>query len=240
MQTLKVNMEGLPESTWFQGLEIPKDSLDIRDPKESAPKLNSISMIGIKSQNIANTSDKEIPNKKTKKEIDSKSNDKNKHQLKLIMNLVKSIKVPENLNEVIDSGKATDIRILLCFAVEKSIKDIILAVWERSYKIASQTTKELVIKDFTEEEKKDNTYHIAMATNLSGNLALVTCREPLRITLTSTISESIKSVVKDQTKADHTVKEIVSLNLDLGCQMVMKIIRSKTKSQIENDKDFID
>jgi hypothetical protein len=79
-----------------------------------------------------------------------------------------------------------------------------------------------------------------MATNLAGNLALVTCREPLRITLTTTITESIKSAVKDPNKADSTIKEIVTLNLDLGCQMVMKIIRSKTKSQIENDKEFLD
>jgi len=86
-----------------------------------------MNMIGIKK-----TESQENNAKKVKKELDSKNVDKNKHQMKLIMNLVRSIKVPENLNDTIDREKATDIRILLCFAVEKSIKDIILAVWERS------------------------------------------------------------------------------------------------------------
>jgi hypothetical protein len=151
MTELKVNMDqGLADSPWFHTLELPKDSLDLNNPKDSL-RISPMSMIGIKK-----TVSQEDTSKKVKKELDSKSVDKNKHQMKLIMNLVKSIKVPENLNETIDTAKATDIRILLCFAVEKSIKDIILAVWERSYKIASQTTKELVTKDFGNDDHKEN------------------------------------------------------------------------------------
>lgn len=53
---------------------------------------------------------------------------------------------------------------------------------ERSVTIAGISTRELVSKDFAlegNEEKMRKAAHL-MAQNLAGNLALVTCKEPLR------------------------------------------------------------
>ena len=66
--------------------------------------------------------------------------------------------------------------------VDRAIRDIIQPVVERSVTIGVMTTRELIKKDFAmepDETKMRQAAHL-MVSNLSGSLALVTCREPLR------------------------------------------------------------
>ncbi len=67
-------------------------------------------------------------------------------------------------------------------AIDQSIKDIIQPVLERSVSNTLETTRELVIKDYMGDsnEKRLKEGAEAMITNLTWNLALVTCRDPLR------------------------------------------------------------
>ena len=65
----------------------------------------------------------------------------------------------------------------------------------RSVTIALITTRELVLKDFAYDgdiqkltDAVDN-----IVQNLAGSLALVTCREPLRISLTDYLNKQIKN-----------------------------------------------
>lgn len=68
-------------------------------------------------------------------------------------------------------------------AMEESIREILKPVVDRSVTIALITTKELVLKDFafdgSAEKIIEASEHIIQS--LAGSLALVTCREPLRI-----------------------------------------------------------
>ncbi len=64
---------------------------------------------------------------------------------------------------------------------------ILTPVMERSATIASLTTRELVIKDFGlegDEAAIRSAAHL-MVMSLAGSLALVTCKEPLRVTITN-------------------------------------------------------
>lgn len=70
-------------------------------------------------------------------------------------------------------------------AIDKAIRDIIVPVVERSVTIAGITSKELVLKDFAAEGDEDKLARSAELTvqNLAGSLALVTCKEPLRLSI---------------------------------------------------------
>lgn len=62
------------------------------------------------------------------------------------------------------------------------LPQIIVPVVERSVTIASISSRELVAKDFATEPNEDRMRKAAhlMVQYLAGNLALVTCKEPLR------------------------------------------------------------
>ena len=77
----------------------------------------------------------------------------------------------------------TQITELVAKAVDQSIVEILKPVVDRSVTIALITTKELVLKDFAFDGDCDRIIEAAeqIVQNLAGSLALVTCREPLRI-----------------------------------------------------------
>jgi len=75
-----------------------------------------------------------------------------------------------------------------------------------------------------------------MVTNLAGNLALVTCREPLRVH----IRDNLEALLDSQTTLDasykETIKEISSQdNLDLACAIVKKFVIDKALDEVSKD-----
>ena len=79
-------------------------------------------------------------------------------------------------------------------AVEESIEEILKPVVDRSVTIALITTKELVLKDFAYDNSceriSEASEHIIQS--LAGSLALVTCREPLRLQMTNFLLKALK------------------------------------------------
>jgi CCR4-NOT transcription complex subunit 1 len=78
-----------------------------------------------------------------------------------------------------------DLRKMIGEAVEASINEILPPVVTRSVTIAVITTRELVLKDFAFDGSLEK---LTLAVdnimqNLAGALALVTCRDPLRLSL---------------------------------------------------------
>lgn len=80
---------------------------------------------------------------------------------------------------------AEQIRGIMIEAVEASIVDILGPVVDRSVTIALITTRQLVLKDFAFDGSISRVKEAAdqIVQSLAGSLALVTCREPLRISL---------------------------------------------------------
>jgi CCR4-NOT transcription complex subunit 1 len=76
-------------------------------------------------------------------------------------------------------------------AVDRAIREIIQPVVERSVTIACITTKEIATKDFAMEsdEKKMRKAAQLMVANLAGSLALVACREPLKVSISNHLRE---------------------------------------------------
>lgn len=84
-------------------------------------------------------------------------------------------------------------KVIVGKAVDSSIVEILPPVVDRSVTIALITTKELVLKDFAYDgdDKKILKAADLIVQNLAGSLALVTCREPLKMSLTTNLKRSI-------------------------------------------------
>jgi len=88
-----------------------------------------------------------------------------------------------NLGSYINDG--LNLRMIVAQAVDSAIQEIIPPVISRSVTIALITTRQLALKDFQLEPSEKTVLrgtHL-MIQKLSGSLALVTCREPLKASL---------------------------------------------------------
>lgn len=101
----------------------------------------------------------------------------------------------KNLSQYINEG--INLKQIVAKAVDLAIQDIIPPVISRSVTIALITTRELALKDYSLEpdEKKVLRGTHLMVQKLSGSLALVTCREPLRMSL----NNHLKQLLDQQT-----------------------------------------
>jgi len=79
-------------------------------------------------------------------------------------------------------------------AVDSSIVEILPPVVDRSVTIALITTRELVLKDFAFDGNFTKILKAAdlIVQNLAGSLALVTCREPLKMSLTQNLKRLLQ------------------------------------------------
>lgn len=77
------------------------------------------------------------------------------------------------------------LRAVVASAVDKSLREYLQPVVERSVTIATITSRELITKDFAAEGDADKMGAAArgFACDLAGSLALVTCQEPLKIAI---------------------------------------------------------
>jgi len=121
-------------------------------------------------------------------------------------------------------------------AVDRAICEIITPVVERSVTIACMTTQELIMKDFAmepDEARMRNAAH-QMVSSLAGSLALVTCKEPLRVSLTNQLKQLLTPYCSDQGILEHTITVISQDNLDLGCTIIEKAATDKAVRDIDD------
>ena len=135
------------------------------------------------------------------------------------------------------SGSAANqarLRQVVKAAVHRAILEIILPVVERSVTIATLATSALIRKDFARETDEDRVREAAqkMARALSGSLALVTSKEPLRMSMTNFI-RAAQSEVPDQAFAEGSILMCVNDNLDTACSIVEKQAEERSMPEIE-------
>jgi len=132
-------------------------------------------------------------------------------------------------------------------AVDRAIREIIQPVVERSVTIACITTKEIVTKDFAMESDENKMRKAAqlMVANLAGSLALVTCREPLRASVSTHLRQLLVNSTASQTSGTNSaqsnpqlgdqeqgaIEQCVAIsandNLELGCMLIEKAATEK-------------
>jgi CCR4-NOT transcription complex subunit 1 len=119
-------------------------------------------------------------------------------------------------------------------AVNQAIQEIIAPVVERSVTIAAISTSQLINKDFAmepDEEKLRNAAHTVVKA-LSGALALVTCKEPLRMSIQNNIRVMAKEL-PDQGLPEGHILMFVNDNLDLVCNTVEQAAEMSSLAEID-------
>ena len=121
-------------------------------------------------------------------------------------------------------------------ALERAIQEIITPVVERSVTIASISTRELVSKDFAmepDEQKLRSAAHL-MAQNMAGSLALVTCKEPLRLSILAHARTLFAAGgVSEQALPEQALLLLVQDNLDLACVVIEKTAMEKALAKVD-------
>ena len=126
-------------------------------------------------------------------------------------------------------------RRLVSLAVDRAIREIIQPVVERSVTIASVTTKQLILKDFSTEPNEQQLRSGAhlMISNLAGSLALVTCKEPLRVSIGNHLRSLLQQVTSDQSLIEQIVQVCSNDNLELGCMLIEKASTEKAIRDVD-------
>ncbi|RZC53428.1 hypothetical protein C5167_012294 [Papaver somniferum] len=121
-------------------------------------------------------------------------------------------------------------------AMERAIKEVMSPVVQRSVTIAIQTTKELVLKDYAMESDESRMYNAAhlMVASLAGSLAHVTCKEPLRVSISSHLRNLIQAL-GPSSDFEQAVQISTNDNLDLGCAVVEKAAIEKALQTIDGE-----
>ncbi|KAF0684179.1 Aste57867_23829 [Aphanomyces stellatus] len=126
-----------------------------------------------------------------------------------------------------------NLRRLVPLAVDRAIREVITPVVERSVTIACITTREIILKDFAtdmDEVKMRKAAHV-MVSSLSGSLALITAKEPLRNSIASHLRALLPTSEPHQ--VDHVVNVCSSENTDLGCMLIEKASSEKAMRDID-------
>ncbi|KAG0294790.1 hypothetical protein BGZ96_000456 [Linnemannia gamsii] len=125
---------------------------------------------------------------------------------------------------------------LVHIAIERAVREIVTPVVDRSVTIAGISTREMIIKDFAmepNEEKMRKAAHL-MVQNLAGSLALVTCKEPLRVSMANIIRTLfLQNGFTDQNMPEQSILMTVNDNLDLACSVIEKAAMEKAIPEIE-------
>ena len=135
------------------------------------------------------------------------------------------------------SGSAANqsrLRQIVQEAVRRAIVEIVAPVVERSVTIATIATTALVHKDFTTEADEDRVRNAAqqMVKQLSGSLALVTSKEPLKMSMTNYIRMA-QADLPEQSFAEGSILMCVNDNLDIACSIVESQAEERSMPEIE-------
>jgi CCR4-NOT transcription complex subunit 1 len=127
---------------------------------------------------------------------------------------------------------------IITSAIERTAHEILGPVVERSVAIATIATTQLIQKDFATEpdENKMRNAAIGMAQRLAGHLALVTCKEPMRLSMVNNIRAGLlQSGYSEATVSDQAVTMIVNDNLDYVCETVEAAAEREAVPQLDEN-----
>eukprot|EP01036_Dinobryon_divergens_P029707 gene29707-38838_t len=148
-------------------------------------------------------------------------------------NLALSVNINPNIQFFVNNPSQ---RRFVLVAVERGIKEIIQSAVERSVAIASATTQQLILKDFSTEPNEQvlrNGAHY-MISSLAGSLALATCKEPLRISIGNHLRTLLAQSISDQVVIEQIVQVCSNENVEIGSLLIEKTAVDKSMKEIDN------
>ncbi|KAI9190073.1 CCR4-NOT core subunit cdc39 [Blastocladiella emersonii ATCC 22665] len=125
---------------------------------------------------------------------------------------------------------------LVHVAFDRAIRETLGPVVERSVTIAAISTRELVLKDFATEgdEVRVRTAAHLMGQQLAGSLALVTCKDPLRLNMGAYLrSMLMQNGVTEQQVTEQHIHVTVADNLEIGCRLIERAAMEKVIPELD-------
>ncbi|XP_073064928.1 uncharacterized protein [Primulina eburnea] len=126
---------------------------------------------------------------------------------------------------------------VLPISMDRAITEIVSSIVQRSVSIATQTTKELVLKDYALEPDETlirNAAHL-MVARLAGSLAHVTCKEPLRGSISSQLRGLLQGLSISSELLEQAIQLVTNDNLDLGCAVIEQAATEKAIQTIDGE-----
>ncbi|XP_070574645.1 LOW QUALITY PROTEIN: CCR4-NOT transcription complex subunit 1-like [Ptychodera flava] len=125
-------------------------------------------------------------------------------------------------------------------SVERAVQELVHPVVERSIKIAMTTCEQIVKKDFAldPEEARMRAAAHHMVRNLTAGMAMITCREPLLVSISSNFKQNCLSALKGATPQQKEMIEqaatvVASENVELACAFIQKCAVEKAVPEMD-------
>ncbi|XP_020746366.1 CCR4-NOT transcription complex subunit 1 isoform X7 [Odocoileus virginianus] len=125
-------------------------------------------------------------------------------------------------------------------AIERAVQELVHPVVDRSIKIAMTTCEQIVRKDFAldSEESRMRIAAHHMMRNLTAGMAMITCREPLLMSISSNLKNSFASALRtaspqQREMMDQAAAQLAQDNCELACCFIQKTAVEKAGPEMD-------
>ncbi|KAM9377899.1 CCR4-NOT transcription complex subunit 1 isoform 4-T4 [Pholidichthys leucotaenia] len=125
-------------------------------------------------------------------------------------------------------------------AVERAVQELVHPVVDRSIKIAMTTCEQIIRKDFAldSEESRMRVAAHHMMRNLTAGMAMITCREPLLMSIATNLKNSFAAALRAPTPQQREMMEeaaarIAQDNCELACCFIQKTAVEKAGPEMD-------
>nr|XP_006813651.1 PREDICTED: CCR4-NOT transcription complex subunit 1-like [Saccoglossus kowalevskii] len=125
-------------------------------------------------------------------------------------------------------------------SVDRAVQELVTPVVERSIKIAMTTCEQIVKKDFAldPEESRMRAAAHHMVRNLTAGMAMITCREPLMVSISNNFKNNCLTALKGATTQQKEMIEqaatvVATENVELACAFIQKCAVEKAVPEMD-------
>ncbi|XP_038563054.1 CCR4-NOT transcription complex subunit 1 isoform X6 [Micropterus salmoides] len=125
-------------------------------------------------------------------------------------------------------------------SVERAVQELVHPVVDRSIKIAMTTCEQIIRKDFAldSEETRMRVAAHHMMRNLTAGMAMITCREPLLMSIATNLKNSFAAALRAPTPQQREMMEeaaarIAQDNCELACCFIQKTAVEKAGPEMD-------
>ncbi|KAG9352545.1 hypothetical protein JZ751_020959 [Albula glossodonta] len=125
-------------------------------------------------------------------------------------------------------------------SIERAVQELVHPVVDRSIKIAMTTCEQIVRKDFAldSEESRMRVAAHHMMRNLTAGMAMITCREPLLMSIATNLKSNFAAALRAPTPQQREMMEeaaarIAQDNCELACCFIQKTAVEKAGPEMD-------
>ncbi|XP_072492725.1 CCR4-NOT transcription complex subunit 1 isoform X3 [Notamacropus eugenii] len=125
-------------------------------------------------------------------------------------------------------------------AIERAVQELVHPVVDRSIKIAMTTCEQIVRKDFAldSEESRMRIAAHHMMRNLTAGMAMITCREPLLMSIATNLKNSFATALRaaspqQREMMEQAAAQLAQDNCELACCFIQKTAVEKAGPEMD-------